>query len=151
MSMEIKQQLLDACLEYVQERITRIEAAIKDLEAALKLETKCSMGDKYETGRAMLHLEFEKLSGQHEEYRKLRKTLRMIEPKKRFEAAGFGGVVKTSGVNYFIAIPAGEITLEGEKFYAIGGNAPIARALTGKKQGEEVLFNGRKFLIKEVF
>lgn len=149
--MEKKQLLWDACMAYVEERISRIETAIKDLEDALKLETKCSMGDKYETGRAMLHLEFEKLSVQHEEYRKLKKTLRMIEPKKVFETVSFGAVVKTDGPNYFISIPAGEIKLEDEVFYAVGASAPIARALSGKKSGESVTFNGKTIFIKSVF
>lgn len=151
MSVERKQMLLDACMEYVEERLNRIEAAIKDLEDALKLETKCSMGDKYETGRAMLHLEFEKLSGQHAQVRKLKQTLRMIDPKVPTEVGGFGSVVKTAEVNYFIAIPAGELKLQEEKFYAVGAGAPISLALNGKKAGEEVVFNDRKLLITEVF
>ena len=149
--MEKKQLLWNACMNYVEERIGRIETAIKDLEDALKLETKCSMGDKYETGRAMLHLEFEKLSGQHEEYRKLKKTLRMIEPKKVFETVSFGAAINTDGPNYFISIPAGEIKLEDEVFYAVGASAPIARALSGKKSGESVTFNGKAIFIKSVF
>lgn len=149
--MEKKQLLWDACMNYVEERIGRIETAIKDLEDALKLETKCSMGDKYETGRAMLHLEFEKLSGQHEEYRKLKKTLRMIQPKKVFETVSFGSAVKTDGPNYFISIPAGEIKLRDEVFYAVGASAPIAKVLSGKSAGESVTFNGKEIYIKSVF
>src|SRR6056297_344870 len=103
---ELKKRLFEACENYVEERIARVEAAISDLQAALKLETKCSMGDKYETGRAMLHLEFEKLLGQLEQYGKLKKTLNSI-PAQVQEKVGFGSLVKTSGANYFIAIPAG--------------------------------------------
>ncbi len=151
MEFELKQKLLDACTEYVNTRIKKIDLAIKDLEDALKLETKCSMGDKYETGRAMLHLEFEKFSAQHAEYQKLRKTLGMIKTKKLEENVTFGSVVKTRQTNYFIAIPAGEISVENEKFYAVGASAPIARALMGKKRGETVTFNGRELQIKNVF
>lgn len=149
--MEQKKQLWEACMNYVEERISRIETAIKDLEDALKLETKCSMGDKYETGRAMLHLEFEKLSGQHEEYRRLKKTLRMIAPNKTFDSVRFGSVVKTDGPNYFISIPAGEIKLNDEVYYAVGASSPIAKAMTGKNAGETVAFNGKNFAIKSVF
>lgn len=151
MSTEKKQQLVNACLEYVEERMSKVEAAIKDLEAALKLETKCSMGDKYETGRAMLHLEFEKLSGQHGQYQKLKKTVRMIEVKKPQQAAGFGTVVETGKGNYFISIPAGEIKLENEVFYAVGAGAPIALALAGKKVGDMVIFNGNKLNITGIY
>lgn len=151
MNAENKPKLHAACMDYVDERLTKIDTAIKDLEDALKLETKCSMGDKYETGRAMLHLEFEKLSGQHEQYQKLRKTARMIDPKMTFKKAGFGAVVETTLANYFIAIPAGEITLEEGKFYAVGAASPIAMALNGKSSGEEVSFNGKTFRINKVY
>ncbi|MEG9327550.1 transcription elongation factor [Salinimicrobium catena] len=151
MSAETKEKLHTACLQYVEERLTKIDAAIKDLEDALKLETKCSMGDKYETGRAMLHLEFEKLSGQHEQYQKLRKTVRMLDPKMAFQNAGFGAVVETGQANYFIAIPAGEINLEEGKFYAVGAGSPIAMALSGKAEGDEVSFNGKTFKVTRIY
>ena len=147
---DTKQELLDACMNYVEERLGKIDAAIKDLEDALKLETKCSMGDKYETGRAMLHLEFEKLSVQHEQYQKLRKTVRMIDPKVTLQKAGFGAVVETDVAHYFIAIPAGEIILKEGKYYAVGAGAPIARALEGAKEGEEVNFNGKKMTVTRI-
>lgn len=131
--------------------MNRIQSAIDDLQEALKLETKCSMGDKYETGRAMLHLEFEKLSGQLEEYAKLKKTTSLISAEKQQEKACFGSVVKTGQANYFISIPAGELTVAGEKFYAVGANAPIARLLAGKVAGEQVIFNGKSFAILAVF
>lgn len=138
-------------MRYVEERMVKINVAIKDLEDALKLETKCSMGDKYETGRAMLHLEFEKLSVQHEQYQKLQKTVRMIDLKVPIEKAGFGAVVETRQANYFIAIPAGEIVLDGKKYYAVGAGAPIARALEGKKEKEKVSFNGKSLTITRIY
>ena len=146
-----KKQLLDVCRDFVEQRMQRIRQGIDDLEEALKLETKCSVGDKYETGRGMLHLEFEKLSGQMEEYAKLKKTLSLISPEKRFEKAGFGSVVLTDQANYFIAIPAGKIESEGQEYYAVGASAPIARALLEKGEGEEVLFNGKKLKVQKIF
>ena len=150
MRSEIKQKLVTACRDYVEERITRIHTAVADLEDALKLETKCSMGDKYETGRAMLHLEFEKLSGQLEQYSRLKKTLNLIKDKQTSIKAGFGSVVSTSKVNYFISIPAGEVEIDGEKFYAVGAGSPIAQAMTGKTEGEDFTFNGTQNKILKV-
>lgn len=151
MGLAIKQKLIDACAAYVEIKLQTIQTAIDDLEAALKLETKCSMGDKYETGRAMLHLEFEKLAGQYEEFKKLRKTVRMIPEKRIDNVVTFGSAVKTSQANYFIAIPAGEITVEEHKYYVVGASAPIAKILTGKLAGDVVTFNERDILIQEVF
>lgn len=146
---ELKKALIEKAKVYVEERISRLHAAIADLEAALKLETKCSMGDKYETGRAMLHLEFEKLSLQLEQYGKLKKTLNSI-PAATITKAGFGSVVKTTAANYFIAIPAGELLVEQEKFYAVGVNSPVARALLQKSAGEDFLLNEKACKILSV-
>lgn len=151
MSNTVKKQLIDACEAYVELKLQALQKAIDDLEAALKLETKCSMGDKYETGRAMLHLEFEKLAGQYKGFEKLRKTVRMLSAGKTDQKVTFGSAVKTSQANYFIAIPAGELNVEGEKYFGVGANAPIAKILTGKTAGEVVFFNGREILIEKVF
>lgn len=151
MDPALKQKLVEACAAYVEGKLQTVQTAIDDLEAALKLETKCSMGDKYETGRAMLHLEFEKLAGQYEEFKKLRKTVRLIPSGRIDKMITFGSAVETSAASYFIAIPAGEIMVEGLKYYAIGANAPIAKSLSGKTSGDSVTFNGRDILIQKVF
>lgn len=148
--MELRKELIDACRDYVEIRINRINLAINDLEDALKLETKCSMGDKYETGRAMLHLEFEKLSTQQEQFKKMKKTLTLIPKKYLSEKVTFGSIVYTEKANYFIAISAGEITVNSEKFYAIGAGSPIAQKLSGKSKAETFEFNGIKNSILEI-
>lgn len=150
MNSEIKQQLKSAAGIYVEDRIKKIHTAIADLEEALKLETKCSMGDKYETGRAMLHLEFEKLSGQLEQLSRLKKTVSMIKEKQNTEKVEFGSVVKTAKTNYFISIPAGEIETGGEKFYAIGAGSPIAQAMMGMREGESFVFNENSNIILNI-
>ena len=148
--MTIKQKLTVACENHIEAKLANVQAVIADLEAALKLETKCSMGDKYETDRAMLHLEFEKVAGQSEAFKKLRKTVRSIPSGKTGPVVSFGSVVKTSVANYFIAVPAGEIMVEGEKYYAVGAAAPIAQCLSGKRAGESCTFNGKEIVIREV-
>ena len=151
MISEKKSELIAACRSYVEERIERIRGAIADLEDALKLETKCSMGDKYETGRAMLHLEFEKLSGQLEQYGQLKKTISLIDNTPSSGVVGFGSAVETSGNNYIIAIPAGKFEVEDRQFFAVGVGSPIAKALSGKQEGETFVFNGVEERIERVY
>lgn len=150
MAQHLRQQLISACHSYVEQRIGRIKSAIDDLQDALKLETKCSVGDKYETGRAMLHLEFEKLSSQLEQLNRLKKNLTFVGEKAPGETVAFGSVVRTSKANYFLAIPAGEITFEQEKFFAVGANSPIAQLMLGKREGEIFRFNGSDTKILKV-
>lgn len=140
----LKPQLIIACQKYVEDRITRILTGIADLEAALKLETKCTVGDKYETGRAMVTLEFEKLSSQLDQFKRLKETLSLINPEQMSNKIAFGSIVKTTAANYFISIPAGEIIIDSEKYFAVGVNSPVAQAVLAKKEGENFELNGKE-------
>lgn len=130
-------------MDYVDARIARFNSTMQELEEALKPESRSCMGDKYETSRAMLHLEFEKLAGQVEQFNGLRRTVSLIDPKVKTASIGFGSVVRTTVANYFISIPAGEIKAEKEKFFAVGINSPVAISLLGKKSGDEFVVNGK--------
>jgi len=146
----IKKPLTEACREYTDSRIARFNSTMKELEEALKPESRSCMGDKYETSRAMLHLEFEKLNGQVEQFNNLRKAVTLIEQQSSSDIIRFGSVVRTTGANYFISIPAGEIFAEGEKFYAVGINSPVAQALLQKKEEDEFILNGKSLRILSV-
>lgn len=152
MSLEknIKEELTAACVAYVEARIGRFNHTMRELEEALKPESRSCMGDKYETSRALLHLEFEKISGQVEQFNNLRKTASLIGNQPSSNTIGFGSVVRTTAANYFISIPAGEIEAEAEKFYAVGINSPVAQELLGKTTGEEFVINGTAAKITDV-
>ena len=59
--MNIKEELLKKCHQFVNNRLQNIEETISSNQTALQSETKSSAGDKHETGRAMLQLEMEKV------------------------------------------------------------------------------------------
>lgn len=148
---ELKKTLIAACMSYVEARIGRFNATMKELEEALKPESRSCMGDKYETSRAMLHLEIEKVSGQVEQFNNLRRTASLIEKQPVLKKIGFGSGVKTTGANYFISIPAGEIKAENETYYAVGIHSPVAQQLMGKEKGEVFSINGKSMQIEEIF
>lgn len=145
-----KKELISACFDFVQQRKSRIRTAISDLEEALKLETKCSAGDKYETGRAMLHLEFEKLALQMQQYQQLEKTLSFIDANTKHEKVEFGAIVETKTANYFISIPAGKFEIEKEIYFAVGVASPVAKAFMNKKATDIFELNGTSGAILEI-
>jgi hypothetical protein len=147
----IKEKLYKACDAYVEERIERIETAMAGLESDLENETKSSAGDKYETGREMINLEWNKLAEQLQQFKNLKNTLGMAKGRSNNASAQLGTAVKTNMANYFIAIPANRIIVDGDEYFAIGANSPIAQLLLNKKAGEEITFNGKKAGIFEVF
>ena len=61
-----------------------------------------------------------------------------------------GSIVYTTLANYFIAISAGKLDVDGVTFYAISSITPIGKLLMSKKIGEEITFRGQKFTIENV-
>ena len=146
----MREKLLAKCADYVEERVSRLQSSIKDLEHDLGNETKSSAGDKYETSREMMNTEINKLQNQLLSFKKLKEVLAVIENRKASTTIQLGSIVKTDAANYFISIPVGEIKVEEEKFYAIGLNSPIGKLLLGKQEGEQFTFQQKEFSIKKI-
>ena len=145
----IKKELFVQCLEYCKIKHEGIHFQIEEIVKALTMETKSSAGDKHETGRAMLHLEREKLGNQLAQVQKLQETLSRIQIEKTSKTIGLGSVVYTSQANYFIAISAGQFQIDNVVFYAISAQTPIGKLLIGKKLGDEISYREMKFIIKK--
>jgi transcription elongation GreA/GreB family factor len=148
--MSIKQKLYIHCQTVINNRLQSIQKTIQEIHNALTSETKSSAGDKHETGRAMLQLEREKAGNQLAEIEKTRQILSKINIENTSKTITLGSVVFTTQENYFIAISAGELFVERQKFYAISANSPIGQLLLGKMVGDEIIFRGQKFEIIKV-
>lgn len=143
-------QLIEACREYLQQRISIVQKAMDGLKEDLKNESKSSAGDKYETGREMINIEWNKLTVQLNEYERLSQILKRIEKHKPLNKAVLGSIVITNKANYFLAIPAGEIVVDKAKYYAVGIKAPIAQKLLGRECGEKIEMNGNTLEILQI-
>jgi len=145
--MNIKQQLYNQCIAFVESRLQTIQKGIQEIQESLTTETKSSAGDKHETGRAMLQLEREKIGQQLADTQKLKEMLSKIVSDKTTDTVSLGSVVYTNQANYYIAISAGELTLGDNNFYAISANTPIAQLLLGKTVGDVISFREQRFEI----
>ena len=148
--MEIKQQLYNACLNFVENRFQTVQNSIKEIQEALTSETKSSAGDKHETGRTMLQLEREKLGVQLAEAEKMKQTLVKVVIKNQLETVQLGSWVKTSKADYFLAISAGEYKKQNQSVFCISIQTPIAQLLIGKSKGAKVVFNGTEIAIVDI-
>ena len=148
--IKIKENLYLQCLNFVENRFNTIQNTINEIQESLTSETKSSAGDKHETGRAMLQLEREKAGNQLAEIQKIKVSFSKIDISKTSKTIGLGSLVYATNANYFIGISAGELTFDTIKVYAISPNTPIGKLLMGKTVGEEVVFGGQKFIVKEV-
>ncbi len=148
--MNIKKSLYNQCFNFIEARFQTVQNTINEIQISLTSETKSSAGDKHETGRAMLQLEREKAGNQLAEIQKVKENLSKIDLTKSSKKVGLGSVVYSSQSNYFIAISAGELTVENHKFYAISPNTPIGQLLIGKSVGDAIKFREQDFNITQV-
>jgi len=146
----IKQQLYNKCVAYVQSRMDAAEDAYKAAEQASNDDTKSSAGDKYETGRAMMQQEKDRNTIQINEANKLMVILNTISTKGTSDTIETGSLVTTNGGKFYIAISAGTLVVDNESYFAVSAAAPICLQMTGKKAGDEFVVNGKKYEILEV-
>lgn len=145
-----KKRLYAHCQSLVRKKIEDIEAAMREAQGAANEETKSSAGDKYETGRAMMQLEKEKLASQRAEVLKLKKVLDQIDPNRQPTKITLGSLVQTSRGQFFVAAGLGNIMLDEEACFVISPTAPIGQAMMGLEAGEQFVFRGEVVKISEV-
>ena len=148
--IQIKRNLYDACIDYVNKRIDTVQQAIMSAREAADEETKNSTGDKYETGRAMMQLEIENQVVQLKEAQKLSDEIRNIRPGKHSDDVQAGSLVRTNLGTYFLAIGAGKITIDEQDYFAVAISSPIGQLLMGKKAGDSFELNGRSYTVEQV-
>jgi len=149
-NLKIKEELYNKCLEFVNNRFQTVQNTIIEIQESLQSETKSSAGDKHETGRAMLQLEREKAGHQLAEIEKTKAILNKVNIAANHNSVALGSVVFTSQFNYFIAISAGELHVNSNKFFAISAATPIAKLLISKASGEEIVFRNTTIIITKI-
>ena len=147
---ELKQQLYTLCSQYIANREVLIKTAIAEARDAANNETKSSAGDKYETGREVMQQEIDLNLTRLNELNKLKQTLDRIAPNQKNTAAQPGAVVCTDKGNYYIAISAGQLKVNGATYYAISAASPVGVKLAGLKAGDSFTINGKNIIIQSI-
>ena len=150
MTLELKTKLYNACQMYLQLRLDAIKERLDDINESLASETKSSVGDKYETGRAMLHLEKEKQMTQLAVLKDHKQNLSNVKTDLTFSEVEQGALVITNHECFYIAISAGKLLIEGKEFFAITLASPIGKQLFQKKAGDTFIFRGKEYYIDNV-
>lgn len=148
--MSIKKQLFEHCRQLIAGRITDLQQSIQAFQEAANEDSKSSMGDKYETSRAMMHLEKEKASTQLNQLLKMKQVLDGIRVDKETERVDLGSLVTTKNGKYFLSIGLGPIKLSDEDYFIISAASPIGQILMGKKKGDTIVFRDKEVKILAV-
>ena len=147
----LKQKVLIKALEKINSKIKELEIIADEVKSSLLSDTKSSAGDKHETARAMVQLEQEKLNKQLGEFIQMRSILNQINPEIIHRQVGQGSLINTSLGWYFLSVGLGQISVEETIVFALNPQAPLGKQLMGKRVGEEVIFNGNKLEIIEIY
>lgn len=148
--MNIKEELLKKCHQFVNNRLQNIEETISSNQTALQSETKSSAGDKHETGRAMLQLEMEKAGQQIANIQQMKETLAKIDVLKKSTNAHLGSLIKTNTGNYFLSVSVGQFKVDNELYFAVSVSSPIGKLLLGKSVNEQVMFNSKNIKLLSI-
>ena len=146
----LKKQLHSFCRNYVESRINACQEVIRSSQQSANEETKSSAGDKYETGRAMAQLEIEKATAQLVEATKLKQIVDHIPADNNSQRVETGSVVITTHGNFYIAISAGQITINNVNYFAISPTSPIGQRMIGLSVTDSFKFNNKDFVIEQV-
>ncbi len=132
------------------QRIADGEKAMLDAQEAANSEEKSSMGDKYETGRAMSQLARDMSAKQVFENKQELANLLKLENTKTDKTIVQGSVVMANEKVFYIAVGLGVIDFNGMQVTVLSPKAPLAQLMLGKKAGDIFELNKKQFAIEQI-
>ncbi len=147
--MKIKNELLQACLEYANKRIDNYKNELSTIKESIESNDKGGDDDD-DSGNGKLFNDLEKNSQHLNDAQKMLDSIKAISPNVVSEQVVLGSFVKTTTNHFFLSISAGKIDLDNLSVFAISPSSPIGALLINKRKGDVVKFNNNSFTITEV-
>ena len=144
-----RKEILNHCQYLLKQKLANLKIELSKIQDSANQESKSSMGDKYETGRAMAQNEIDKL----------RQSIAIIETQifdlSKIESSTsskifLGSLIRTVDTYFLIAVGLGEIDYDKEKTFVISPVSPIGKLLLGKEKGDFFNWVGKEVEILEV-
>jgi len=138
-------------LDHLGQRIATANEAMQQAQEAANSEEKSSAGDKYETGRAMGHLQKDMYARQLAELVRELAALHAVNADQLITSAATGALLRTDKIDLFISIGLGKQTIANRTVLFLSPQAPLARTLQNKRRGDDILFQQETIPIREIF
>lgn len=146
----VKREIISQLTYTIETKVSACNKALGDLSEALLSEGKSSAGDKYETGRAMIHQEMDQTKRQLAQWKDLAVRLASQNPEVILDKAEMGALVETDKGYLFFFAALGEVTWNGRKVFCLGPTSPLGQVFLGKKAGDTVPFRQQVYSILSV-
>ncbi|MBC8034166.1 MAG: hypothetical protein H7Y03_08480 [Chitinophagaceae bacterium] len=149
--IDFKNRLKQFCHATIERRIASARESIATAQSAANGEEKSSAGDKYETSRAMNHLEKDMHSRQLGEHLKELAALHSIDTNTIYSSATMGAYLQCAKISFFFSAGLGKKMIDGTPVLFLSHQAPLGKILHGKKAGDHFSFNGSNLIIEDIF
>ena len=138
-----KDKVLNEITVSLRDKILIIENELNILSEEKNNITKSSAGDKFETSRSTMQIEYDKLNNQLIQKNNQLKKIELLDTKKKYKSVNYGSLVITNTNNYLISIGLGQYIIDDHSVFAISLSSPIGRILLDKKKGDSFIFNNK--------
>jgi transcription elongation GreA/GreB family factor len=148
--MTLKEKIHEQCSLVISGRLQELQQKLQGLRDSMANETKSTAGDKYETGRAMLHIEQDQVGRQVAQLTAQQAVLNSIDPTAKTQRVVAGSLVLMAGSYYYLSTGLGKMLVDGHAVVALSLQSPLGAKLKGLGAGDAVEMNGKEMKIMEI-
>jgi len=146
----MKSTILPYVKTYLDQRMQTSLDAMNAAQESANGESKSSAGDKYETSRAMGHLDRDMHARMYQQTREERKLIERIDESIIFKKGALGAFISTSMGDFFLSVSIGQVKIAEKSIMIISPQSPIGALLMGKMVGDKFNFRGEEAEILEI-
>ena len=143
----MKLTILTYVKTYLDQRMQTSLDAMNAAQESANGESKSSAGDKYETSRAMGHLDRDMHARMYQQTREERKLVERIDGNINFKKGALGAFISTSMGDFFLSVSIGQVIIDEKPIMIISPQSPIGTLLIGKIVGDKFSFRGKETTI----
>ena len=140
----LNDKLLNEIIIFLKKKILIIENELNILTEEKNDISKSSAGDKFETSRSTMQIEYDKLNHQIIQLKDQLNKIVLIESNKTFSKIRYGALVITNSSYYLVSIGLGKYSIDNKSVFVISLTSPIGQILVDKKRGDHIIFNNKK-------
>ena len=140
----MKSEVLIYVKTYLDQRMQTSLDAMNAAQESANGESKSSAGDKYETSRAMGHLDRDMHARMYQQTREERKLIERIDESIIFKKGALGAFISTSMGDFFLSVSIGQVKIDEKSIMIISPQSPIGALLMGKMVGDNFSFRGKE-------
>ena len=147
----MREIILKHLMGHVDKDLEEAKARMASLKESLGAESKSSAGDKHETGRAMIHLEQERVQETVGRLEHMRGVLvQRAMQGKAIQRVSPGALVETTGPWVLVGVPLGKVQLPDALVLCVGVEAPLAQQWHGAQPGDQVVLGSQQLTIQAI-